>query len=221
MTPPVDRPGTRRRLVILRHGLTDHNAAGIWQGHLDSELNAAGLAQAEAAAEAIAAYEPDLVVSSDLQRARVTAETVVRSMPGRELRIDPRLREVHVGQWQGLSPEQMLELFPEATDLMARGEDFRRGGDGETYGELGDRAGAAVRDLLEDLPDGGTALVVTHGVTTRVVTGDLLGLDRVASWTMLSGLGNCHWAELGQYGDVWRLHGWNLRAGFGRTAAVG
>lgn len=221
MTPPVDRPGRRRRLLILRHGITEHNAQGIWQGHLDSVLSDEGIAQAEAVADVIAGHDPSLVVTSDLRRARDTAETVMRALPGRELRVDPRFREIHVGQWQGLAQQEMLERFPDAPDLLMAGEDFRRGDDGETYAELGDRAGAALADLLEDLPDGGTALVVTHGVTTRVLTGDLLGLDRRTSWTVLSGLGNCHWAELGQYGDQWRLHGWNLRARFGAQRADG
>ncbi|WP_052466351.1 histidine phosphatase family protein [Mobilicoccus massiliensis] len=221
MTPPIDRPGRRRRLVVLRHGLTDHNARGVWQGHLDSPLAEEGVAQAEAAVEAVASYRPDLVASSDLQRARDTALAVLRALPDQELRIDRRLREIHVGQWQGLEKSDMLTRFPDAGDLLAGREDFRRGGDGETYGELGDRMGEVVGELLEEIPDGGTLLVVTHGVSARVLTGDLLGLDRATSWGILAGLGNCHWAELGEYEDRWRLVGWNLRARFGEDAPGG
>ncbi|GAB47992.1 histidine phosphatase family protein [Mobilicoccus pelagius] len=215
MSPAVDAPGPGRRIVVLRHGLTAHNARGVWQGHLDSPLTDEGRAQAERAADAVASYAPDVVVASDLQRARITAEIVLRALPGRDLRIDPRLREIHVGQWQGLERSVMTERFPDAAALLAGSEDFRRGVDGETYGELGERVGAAAADALHDVSDGGTLLLVTHGVSARVLTGDLLGLDRASSWAMLSGLGNCHWAELRENGRSWRLSGWNLRARFG------
>lgn len=206
---------------MLRHGLTAHNAAGIWQGHLDSPLNEAGMAQARKVAPVIAQYEPAVLFSSDLRRARDTASAVHDALPHLEVRVDPRYREIDVGQWQGLTTDEMLERFPEAPDQLATGEDFRRGGDGETFAELGTRALAATTDLLHDLPDGATAVVVTHGVTARALTGGLLGLDRATAWTTLSGLGNCHWAELGLYGGQWRLHGWNLRAQFGARPPAG
>ncbi len=214
MSPAVVTSGPIRRLVVVRHGVTDHNARGIWQGHLDSPLSEDGLAQAEEAARELAAYDPDLIASSDLQRARVTAEIIAAACPGREVRIDPRLREIHVGQWQGLERAEMTERFPDAPTLLSGTEDFRRGVDGETYGELADRMHAACTDLFGDLPEGGTLFLITHGVSARALTGDLLGLDREASWGILEGLGNCHWAEMRETApgtDRWRLVGWNLR----------
>src|SRR3954453_21525137 len=66
-------PTPRRRLVVLRHGQTDHNASGIWQGQLDTALSEVGRAQAQAAAAVLASYEPSLIHSSDLSRAAETA----------------------------------------------------------------------------------------------------------------------------------------------------
>ena len=54
-----------RRVIVLRHGETDHNAARIWQGHLDTPLSDRGLAQADAVGPAIAALSPDRIVSAD------------------------------------------------------------------------------------------------------------------------------------------------------------
>lgn len=224
MSPAVEAPGPARRVVVLRHGVTDHNARGIWQGHLDSPLTDDGLAQARAAAPVLAGYAPDVIAASDLQRARVTAETVAEAIPGARVRIDPRLKEIHVGQWQGLERTEMTARFPDAARLLAGSEDFRRGVDGETYAELGERMHAAFTDLLADVPEGGTLLLVTHGVSARVLTGDLLGLDRATSWGILVGLGNCHWAELRENGPGdgrWRLVGWNLSARFGEEPASG
>ena len=63
-----DRSGRARRVIVLRHGQTDHNAAGIWQGHLDSHLSPVGEEQARKAAAALSAFAIDRVVASDLVR---------------------------------------------------------------------------------------------------------------------------------------------------------
>lgn len=206
-----------RRVVVLRHGVTEHNLRGVWQGHLDSDLSEEGVRQAQEAAPLIAGYAPHLVVSSDLRRAAVTADIVVRGIEAADesvvsTRFDPRLREIHCGQWQGMATAEMVQRYPDAQALLASGTDFRRGGDGETYGELAERVGQAVADLLTDLEPGATSLVVTHGVVARALVGDLLGLSREASWLVLGTLGNCHWSELVEAGSHWRLARWNAEA---------
>lgn len=218
--------GGGRRVVVLRHGVTQHNLHRVWQGHLDSELSPDGLRQAQEAAPMIAGYAPDLVVSSDLRRAAVTADTVVEAVEAVEaieaveaaghsvvsVRYDPRLREIHCGQWQGMAAAEMMQRYPDAQTQLAGAADFRRGEDGETYGELADRVGQAVADILSQLESGATALVVTHGIVARALVGDLLGLSREASWLVLGTLGNCHWAELAEVGSHWRLARWNAQA---------
>ena len=76
---PADPAGGPRRVIVLRHGETDHNAARIWQGHLDTPLSELGLRQADAVGPALAALSPSRIVSSDLTRARLTAESVGRA----------------------------------------------------------------------------------------------------------------------------------------------
>ena len=93
---------TLRRVVLWRHGETDHNAAGRWQGHLDSALTPTGWNQARFAVPALAKFDPEIVVSSDLRRALDTA-TVFTEATGVPLRIDKRLRETNLGRWQGLN----------------------------------------------------------------------------------------------------------------------
>ncbi|MDP9434575.1 MAG: histidine phosphatase family protein, partial [Actinomycetota bacterium] len=120
-----------RRLVLLRHGRTGHNAEGLIQGHLDVPLDDVGRAQADAVAEALAPARPAVVVSSDLSRARETAVRVAERarVP---LRLDARLREVHLGAWQGLTTEQVRERFPEEHAAWRAGRDVARGS-GERY----------------------------------------------------------------------------------------
>ena len=114
MRPTVPGPAPRR-VVVLRHGETDHNAARIWQGHLDTRLSERGLQQADAVGPAIAALSPDRIVSSDLTRARLTAESVGRAC-GIPVELDPRFREIDVGAWQGLTAAEVAD----ATGLSRR-----------------------------------------------------------------------------------------------------
>ena len=95
-----------RRLVMLRHGQTEFNAGSRMQGQMDTDLTDLGRAQAFAAAEVLAKRQPLLIVSSDLRRAYDTAATLGEccELP---VRIDPRLRETHLGDWQGLTHQQV------------------------------------------------------------------------------------------------------------------
>ena len=104
---------TLRRLVLLRHGQTNYNAQGRMQGHLDSELTAEGLAQAATVAPGIAALGPDRLISSDLRRAVDTAG-VVGAAAGLDVKTDPRLRETHLGEWQGRTVTEIEAEWPGA-----------------------------------------------------------------------------------------------------------
>ena len=104
---------TLRRLVLLRHGQTDHNVERRMQGHFDAELTAEGLAQAAAVAPGIAALGPDRLISSDLRRAVDTA-TVIGAAVGLDVKVDPRLRETHLGQWQGRTIAEIEAEWPGA-----------------------------------------------------------------------------------------------------------
>jgi glucosyl-3-phosphoglycerate phosphatase len=208
-----------RRLVVLRHGETLDNAAGIWQGLKDSELSPVGLAQADKAAPAIAAYQPEVVFASDLARARVTAERVGEAV-GMPVRLDPRLREIDVGEWQGATTAEVRNRDPELLAQMGRGADVRRGRTGETVAELTTRVRAALDDVIAGLSPGRVAVVVCHGVAARAGVASLVGLDQMQALQVLWGLENCHWAVLAEASLVsgapvparWRIDAWNLGA---------
>lgn len=198
-----------RHLLVVRHGVTDHNAAGIWQGHLDVPLNPAGLAQAQQAAELLAQSDPAFVVASDLARAHRTAAAIAEAT-GRPLRTDARLREIHVGDWQGRSLEEVAEIDPDLWTAIRHGADLPRGRTGETVAAVATRTRPAVRDAVQELAAGETGILVTHGVTARALVADLVGLDQGVSWRCLAGLHNCHWADLEETGDSWRIRAWNV-----------
>ena len=202
---------SRRRIIVLRHGQTGDNARGVWQGQVDSDLSPLGHEQARAAAGALAAYTPSLVVASDLKRAAETGDEVAQAC-GIPISYDARLREIHVGQWAGMTSEQVSSEFPEERLRHLRGEDFVRGVDGESLSDVAQRVRAALDDLLDGLGAGETAVVATHGVTGRVVIAELVDLDRLTAWRVLGGFGNCHWAEVVEAEAGWRIQTWNASA---------
>ncbi len=204
-----------RRLVVLRHGETTHNAAGIWQGQLDSPLSTRGEEQAAAVGPALAALGPSRVVTSDLQRARRTGESVARAC-GVPLTVDARFREIHSGAWQGLTSELVAQQWPQEHAAVLRGEDVRRGGEsGETVADVVRRVADGLSDLLAATAPGECVVVSTHGAAGRAAVGWLLGLEQPVAWRVLGGLGNCHWGELVEGREGWRLRTWNVGAGSG------
>jgi len=197
-----------RTLIIWRHGETDHNASGIWQGQLDIPLSHKGREQAAIAAEALAAYSPSMILSSDLERAVDTASTLA-TLVGLKAGSDERLREIHAGLWQGMTAGDVAERFPLEQAALMAGEDIRRGGHGESLGQVAERTAEVVDELLGELPAGECAVIVTHGVSARTIVASLVGLDQHIAWQCLAGVQNCHWAELHEYARSWRIVSWN------------
>jgi glucosyl-3-phosphoglycerate phosphatase len=208
---PAAGRAARRRLLIWRHGQTDHNVSGIWQGQLDTALSDTGRAQAQAAAAVLATYEPVAIVSSDLSRAAETAEALASRL-GLAVRHDERLREIHAGEWQGMTAGDVADQFPEEQAALAAGEDLPRGTYGETLAQVAERARAAVDDLLAELQPGQSAVVATHGVAGRAVVASMVGLSQHEAWMGIGGLHNCHWAELREDKRGWRIVAWNAGA---------
>jgi broad specificity phosphatase PhoE len=203
--------GDGRTVIVWRHGETDHNASGIWQGQLDTALSERGREQALTAAAALAAYSPSLIVSSDLERAADTAGCLA-SRVGLEVRQDDRLREIHAGMWQGMTAGDVAEQFPLEQAALMAGEDIQRGVHGESLGQVSKRTRAAADDVLADLPRSSCAVFVTHGVSGRALVASLVGLDQQVAWQAFAGLHNCHWVELHEYGTAWRIVAWNVGA---------
>jgi probable phosphoglycerate mutase len=101
----------RTQVIIVRHGETEWNLKLIRQGHLDSHLTDRGLAQAQALAERLTRENFAALYSSDLGRAVQTAEKIAKAT-GHSIITDPRLRERHLGIFQGLSGDEIRERFP-------------------------------------------------------------------------------------------------------------
>ncbi|WP_405692125.1 histidine phosphatase family protein [Streptomyces sp. NBC_00057] len=194
--------GRGRRIVLWRHGQTAWNLEHRFQGSTDIALTEAGVGQAQRAARLLASLKPAAIVASDLQRAAATAAELA-AITGLEVAHDAGLRETYAGAWQGLTHEEIVELYGEQYAAWKRGEPVRRGG-GELETEVADRAAPVVLGNAEKLPDSGTLVVVSHGGTIRTTIGRLLGLE-AHHWEGLGGLSNCCWSVLGEGARGWRL----------------
>lgn len=159
-------------LVLLRHGESSWNAEDRYQGLQGSGLSPLGQQQAKLAAEYLRAITFDQVVASDLRRVTETLQPYADGgCP--PVRIDPRWREIDVGNWAGRTFTEVLADDPEVVAAFARGEDVARGG-GETFAQLRERVWEAVRDIAA--ADVRRVLVVTHGGPIRVAAAAALRL---------------------------------------------
>jgi glucosyl-3-phosphoglycerate phosphatase len=200
------------RVVLVRHGETWDNRAGVFQGHRGAGLSDLGAAQAAATAAYLQRVHPDarLVVRSDLQRVAETSAGLERTLAGAEVRVDPRLREIDVGSWSGKSFSQIREEDPEGFRAWQGGEDLRRGG-GETFGALRRRVGSVLEAVHAELSDGGgTALLITHGGPVRVAVASVLGLPPGGE-RLLAPVTNCSLTVLdAPAGEALRLRAYNV-----------
>lgn len=197
---------TRTRLILIRHGQTDWNAGGRFQGQADIPLNQHGVEQAESLAAHADRLGFDRVVASDLVRAVETGRLLAEAR-GVPLTQDARLREIHVGTWEGMTPDEAWADDPAAKEALLSGVDFRRSATGETATEAGQR----VRDALADLGgrfEGETTAIVGHGLALRVGMALLVGLDHSASLAF-NGLWNCSWTTLERRAGAWKILHYN------------
>lgn len=174
-------------LLLVRHGETDWNRDGRWQGGSDTSLNDVGREQARSLADELDG-NIDVLYSSDLTRARETAEIIARKL-GLEVRVDARLRERGFGSWEGLTTPEIEERFADSHRRWRAGE-----GAGADDAETFEDFSARVNDFLADvvrLHPGEEVLVISHGGSIRVIQALAAGLDYVRDHGLIPAVPNC------------------------------
>ena len=148
------------RLILIRHGQTDWNAEGRWQGQADPPLNEHGRIQARQAAEALALFELDALYSSDLRRAWETAECIGLGHGLKPL-TDPRLREICLGEWQGLLSTDIQRRYPNQLECWLEAPLACNPPGGESVLDVEMRVCTAVDEILAKHP-GKRVAIVSH-----------------------------------------------------------
>jgi probable phosphoglycerate mutase len=209
---------------MLRHGQTDYNLGSRMQGQLDTDLSELGRAQAVAAAEVLGKLQPLLIVSSDLRRAYDTA-IKLGEQTGQQVLVSDRLRETHLGDWQGLTHTQVDAEAPGARLAWREDATWAPHG-GESRVDVAARSLPLVAEMVarESLWGGAAEperpiVLVAHGGLIAALSAALLKLP-VDNWPILGGMGNCSWVQLSghsqdaaEFDDVrWRLDVWNASA---------
>lgn len=182
------------RLLAVRHGQSWWNAERRFQGQADVGLTPQGEQQAHLVAASVARHLDGAavtVVASDLSRARETA-AAIGCRVGVQVEVDPALREVHAGHWQGLVHEEIEAADPHGYRAWRAGDDVPLGG-AERPSESGDRVCRAVRGHLRAVATD-WLVVVGHGTSLRAGVPALLGVPELRG--RLGALGNACSAEL-------------------------
>jgi broad specificity phosphatase PhoE len=190
------------RLIFVRHGETPWNVTLQYQGQANVPLNERGREQARRAAGRLRGLGAAALYSSDIARAWETAEII-----GADLGLTPtaarEIREIDVGQWEGLTPEELYRRFP---DHMA---EYRRDPartvriGGESYAQLQERALVFLNGVQEAHRQGEVVLAVSHGGTIRALLCHVIGLDLGNFGRMWLDNGSLTEFRLGRNG--WRL----------------
>jgi len=162
------------RLHLLRHGETDWNAEGRWQGHSDRPLTPVGVAQAAAIAPAVAALRPVAIHASDLVRALRTAAPSAE-VCGLPVIADAALREIDTGSWTGRRRSEILAAEPGAVGRHEAGEVAWQGG--ESFAELQDRVVEALERIAGDYGSQEVIAVFAHGGVIRAAVAHAAGGD--------------------------------------------
>ncbi|MGB6039510.1 MAG: histidine phosphatase family protein [Gordonia sp. (in: high G+C Gram-positive bacteria)] len=206
---------------MMRHGETEYNAGRRMQGQLDTDLSAVGVQQAQVAGRALATRGPRIIRSSDLRRAHDTA-LALASFTGQDVVTDPRLRETHLGEWQGRTHTEVDAIDPGARRNWRDDAHWAPPG-GESRVQVAARSVPVVHELVEQISDWGQGenaeapvSLVAHGGVIAALTAGLLALP-VANWPIFGGLANTSWVQLSGHAlpgeaPVWRLDVWNASA---------
>jgi probable phosphoglycerate mutase len=232
VSDPTQLASMTTQIFFIRHGETDWNRDKRIQGYLDIPLASTGLEQAERLGERFAdaardGLRLDAIVSSDLTRARQTAQPIANAL-GLAISTAPGLRERHYGRFQGLDTDGIAERFPaEYAQWITRDPEFTPP-DGESHLEFYHRVLHALEPVIAAYPDGRVACVTHGGVLDciyRFASG--IALDVRRTWPLLNASvnivdfdsdGYVTQANIVSWGDVEHLDGETSDDGLRRSA---
>jgi alpha-ribazole phosphatase len=176
-------------LLLVRHGETDWNRDGRWQGHANTPLNERGREQARALAAELDGEPIAAVYASDLDRAQQTAEVIAASR-GLDVRTDPRLREIHFGGWEGLTTAEIEVRYPDQVARWRADDGSNAFAGGETYAQMGERVVRALSEIAAAHP-AETVVVILHGGPMRGVLAHAAGVTYGEQRRLRAQFANC------------------------------
>ncbi len=170
------------KLILIRHGQTEWNVLGRYQGQTDVALSPLGIEQAEKLAAHFPVDKIEAVYASDLKRAMKTAECVAARF-GLPVHPCPELRELNFGDWEGLTYDEIVAKWPDALQNFFQHPDILKIPHGESFPELRARALGCIEKIVAAHPDE-TVAVFAHGAILRTILTAALHMDLKYVWTI-------------------------------------
>ena len=170
------------RLVLVRHGQTEWNASGRYQGQSNVALSELGHRQAECLADHFPVANLDALYSSDLDRARETAECVATKF-GVPVRLETAFRELSFGDWEGLTYQHISTKWPKEANHLFTAPDVLQIPNGETFQELQKRALDKINILCREHIDK-TVAVFAHGAINKTILAGLMHIPLHYLWSI-------------------------------------
>lgn len=188
---PTFRPPNRGpRFLLVRHGETDWNRAGKFQGQIDVPLNDNGRNQAGLAAEFLKTIEIDFAFTSPMSRPKETAQIILKDRSSLTLNEDADLREIGHGLWEGKFEAEIKAEYPGELERWQSQPESVQMPEGENLQDVWTRATAAWQRVLSQVGDRPqTGIVVAHDATNKVLLCNLLGLGLADIWKIKQGNG--------------------------------
>lgn len=186
---PLPALAAGSRVLLVRHGETDWNRQGRFQGQIDIPLNSNGWSQARAAGTFLASTRIDRAYSSSMARPRQTAEAILSAHPGVPLTTLKGLVEIGHGLWEGCLESEIGEGWPQLLADWKRAPEIVQMPEGESIQQVWDRAMDTWQRIVASLAPGETALVVAHDAVNKAILCALLGLGPGDIWAIKQGNG--------------------------------
>ena len=186
---PLPEKGKNARLILVRHGETDWNKAGRFQGQIDIPLNENGRRQAAAARDFLKDIPIDRAWSSTLSRPTETAQIILEAHPDVPLTQIDGLVEIGHGVWEGKLESEIREDWSELLDTWKRAPETVQMPEGETIQDVWARSVRSWGEIAAELKPEETVLVVAHDAVNKTILCDLLGLTPADIWAVKQGNG--------------------------------
>jgi probable phosphoglycerate mutase len=186
---PLPQKGDGARLILVRHGETDWNKAGRFQGQIDIPLNDNGRGQAAAARDFLSSVTINRAWSSTMSRPTETAEIILQAHPNVSLSQTEGLVEIGHGLWEGKLESEIRDGWSELLDTWKQHPETVQMPEGETIQDVWARSVKSWGDIAARLKSEETALVVAHDAVNKTILCDLLGLTPADIWAVKQGNG--------------------------------
>ena len=201
LSPSIPKKVSKKRIILVRHGETDWNLQGRFQGQIDIPLNTNGKSQAEAASKFLKHTVIQKAFSSSLSRPKETAQIILKEHKGIRISLKDNLKEISHGQWEGKLESEIKSDWPDLLQRWKISPEKVQMPEGENIKEVSERSITGWNEICKDLKNNETALVVAHDAVNKVILCHLLGLMPSNIWMIKQGNGGITIIDLSEDKD--------------------